>query len=330
MLCAGPANILSLPSCYPSKVSPRSSHLHKVISSRNKMRNGSSNNDDKWSAQADLYSNQASRLTELHGADLVTILKDDILKAKTILDVGCGTGAFAKAYIQQFPKGIPGQTLILSDFSAGMLQKAKETVIAPNADFQTKLVYQEEDGTKLEGIPENSVDLVVSLFGVFLIPDQEATLKAIQRVLKKDSDSVFANGSWIFNTSDYLTSQGFGVSLQDAFVASEVVVNPGHTKEVSFLNWATKDNVKAMFAGKAESVDLHQSMHTTVWDFENLWNMIAENPMSAVQGASEEDAARAKKALEEFVTKDGSSLDKPIMLSTASILCVTRYFDNDP
>eukprot|EP00978_Attheya_sp_CCMP212_P015143 scaffold38938_cov59-Attheya_sp.AAC.7 len=63
------------------------------------------------------------------------------------------------------------------------------------------------------------------------------------------------------------------------------------------MKWATKDDVKAMFAGKAESVDLYQSMHTTVWDFETLWNMIAKNPMSAIQGVSETDVARAKKAL---------------------------------
>jgi ubiquinone/menaquinone biosynthesis C-methylase UbiE len=128
------------------------------------------NQPDQWSAQAKLYSNQAARLTELHGADLVTILKKDILQAKTILDVGCGTGAFAHAYMQQFPMGVPGQTLILSDLSEGMLEKAKETVV-PSSDFQTKLVFQVEDGTKLDGIADDSIDLVVSLFGVFLIPD---------------------------------------------------------------------------------------------------------------------------------------------------------------
>ena len=143
------------------------SSLDSTVKTSAKFIRNMSGDKDKWSAQADLYSNQASRLTELHGADLVTILKDDILRAKTILDIGCGTGAFAKAYLQQFPKGVPGQTLILSDLSAGMLEKARETV-KPGPDFTTKIVFQEEDGTKLEGIPDNSVDLAVSLFGVFL------------------------------------------------------------------------------------------------------------------------------------------------------------------
>ena len=98
---------------------------------------------DEWSSQAGCYSSQASKLTELHGADLIAILKDDILKAKVILDVGAGTGAFAKAYLQQFPLGIPGQTLLVTDFSEGMLDKAKETVKpSSGSDFKTNIVFQ--------------------------------------------------------------------------------------------------------------------------------------------------------------------------------------------
>jgi ubiquinone/menaquinone biosynthesis C-methylase UbiE len=287
-----------------------------------------SGDNNEWSAQADLYSSQAAGLTELHGADLVTILKDDILKAKTILDVGCGTGAFAKAYLQQFPKGVPGQTLILSDLSAGMLAKAKETV-QPTSECQTNIVFQEEDGTKLEGIPDNSIDLAVSLFGVFLIPDQDSALKAIQRVLRIGKTSVFANGSWQFDNSDYLTSQGFGVSLQDAFRIPSQVICPDHNNDAAFIKWANKKDIEAMFSDKAESVDQYQAIHTTVWEFEALWTMIAKNPLSAIQGASDSNVENAKNALGEFVTKDGSLLERPLMLSTVSILCVVKGFSAD-
>ena len=158
------------------------------------------------------------------------------------------------------------------------------------------------------------------------IPDQEAALKAIRRVLKEGNDNTFANGSWRFDISDYLASQGFGVSLQDVFALPSEVINPGHDKDVSFKKWANKEDIKAMFAGKSTSTELYQSMHSTVWDFDNLWTMLAKNPLSAVNGASEADAARARQALEAFITKDGSSLGKPLMLSTVSILCVTKGF----
>lgn len=293
----------------------------------------SSSTDDKWACQAELYSNQAARLTELHGADLVAILKDDILKATTILDVGCGTGAFANAYLQQFPKGVPGQTLISSDLSEGMLQKARETV-KPGPDCQTKIVFQVEDGTKLDGIQDASVDIVVSLFGVFLIPDYQVALKAIARVLRKEcsdgNGGIFANASWMFGQSDNFTSQGFGVSLQDAFKLPNDIINPPKSSEASYLNWATPNDVKALLSdhvSSKESVKTHSAIHTTVWEFDPVWTMMLKNPMSGLSEAPDEDVAKVKKAVEHFVTQQSTlSLEDPIMFTTASILAVARGF----
>lgn len=282
---------------------------------------------DEWSAQADLYSDQAARITELHGADLVTILKDDILKAKTILDVGSGTGAFARAYLQQFPKGVPNQTLILSDLSEGMLNKAKETVKPSDEDsFLTKIVYQVEDGTKLEGIESDSIDLVVSLFGVFLIPDQEGVQKSISRVLKK-KDGTFANASWMFGLSKQLSSAGFGVTLQDAFQIPVQTADPKWSLEdKSFYQWADRNRATSVLSEQYKLVDVeaHSALHTTVWQFENLWNMLMANPMTNLKDGTKEDQDRARQALEDFVTSDGSKLDKPLLFSSGSVLSVGK------
>ena len=281
---------------------------------------------------AGLYSSQASRLTELHGADLVTILKNDILHAKTILDVGCGTGAFAKAYLQQFPKGVPGQTLILSDLSEGMLQKAKDTV-KPGSDCQTKIVFQVEDGTKLAGVADDSIDIVVSLFGVFLIPDQDAAMKAIARVLKP-GNGVFANGSWMFGQSDYFSSQGFGVSLQDAFKLPNDIIDPSKNDDLAYLKWGTADDCRVLLGNHVpdnNSIQCYNVIHNTVWQFDDLWTMMVQNPMSALQGASDNDFSKARDALHDFVTDNGKlSLQDPLMLSTASILAVAKGFGNAP
>eukprot|EP00979_Chaetoceros_neogracilis_P008054 scaffold1768_cov275-Chaetoceros_neogracile.AAC.4 len=283
--------------------------------------------NDEWSAQADLYSDQNARITELHGADLVTILKDDILKAKTILDVGSGTGAFARAYLQQFPKGVPNQTLILSDLSAGMLDKAKETVKPVGDDtFQTKIVFQVEDGTKLEGIESDSIDLVVSLFGVFLIPDQEGAQNAISRVLKK-KDGTFANASWMFGLSKQLSSAGFGVTLQDAFQVPIQTLDPKYTlQDKSFYQWADRNRAKTVLSDQYNLVDVqaYSALHTTVWHFENLWNMLMTNPMTNLKNCIKEDQERAKEALKAFVTSDGSKLDKPLLFSSGSIVTVGK------
>ncbi|CAB9527137.1 ubiE/COQ5 methyltransferase family [Seminavis robusta] len=286
----------------------------------------SHNNADKWSEQADLYSDHSARLTELHGADLVTLLKEDILKAKTILDIGCGTGAFAKAYLQQFPNGVPGQTLISSDHSEGMMLKAKETVVPPSESFQTKLVFQQEDGTKLEGISDGSVDMVVSLFGVFLIPDQAAACQAIQRVLKKEG-GVVAIASWQFGLSDFLADQGFGVSLQDAFQLPSRTIDPNLANFQSIANWSSREGATKMLSEEYQlkKVEIHGGLHTILFDFDYLWKVICQNPMSNTHDASEEDLKRTKEALIQFVTRDGKhSIDKPLLYSTASFLCIGR------
>lgn len=286
----------------------------------------SRDDDDKWADSAELYSNQADRLTELHGADLVAILKDDILKAKTILDVGCGTGAFAKAYLKQFPKGVPGQTLISSDLSEGMLQKARETVV-PGPECQTEVVFQVEDGTKLEDIQDASVDIVVSLFGVFLIPDYQLALSAIARVLR--NGGIFANGSWMFGQSDYFTSQGFGVSMQDAFQVPNDIINPSESIKASYLDWTTPNDVKSLLAAHVSSsgdIKTYSALHNTVWEFDPAWTMFLKNPMLKLN-EGDENVAKAKKAFADFVTQQSTlSLEDPIMFTTASILAVARGF----
>ena len=295
-----------------------------LMMASNKKEDHSASGNDAWADQAGLYSNQAARITELHGSDLVAILKDDIVQAKTILDIGCGTGAFAQAYIRQFPRGVPGQTFILTDLSEGMLDKAREA-IQPGSDFATKIVIQQEDGTKLASIDDNSIDLVVSLFGVFLIPDVDATLASIQRVLKKEG--VFGNASWMFDVSEYFSQMGFGVSLQDAFRLPNKVIDPNSDKNSPIYKWSNPTDVAAMFDGRCDKVNCHSAVHTAVWEWDYLWQVMAQNPMSAIKNAAPDDVERAETALKDFVTNHGNmKIEEPILLSTASVLAVVRGF----
>lgn len=285
------------------------------------------NDDDAWKDTAKVYSDQASRMTRLHGADLVTILKNDILKAKTILDVGSGTGAFAHAYLQLFPKGIPNQTVILSDLSNGMLDQAKESLIIP-PDCQTKFIFQQEDATNLQGIDSDSIDVVVSLFGVFLIPDQKATLASVQRVMK--SDAVFGNTSWITAAgTEELPKLGFGISLHKAFAAPVETIDPTFydKEDLAYNKWAEAQEIERMLKEDYNfgSCKVFRALHTTVWDFNKLWDTIAQNPMANVKNASKEDYDRALQAFTDCVTQNGlHSIEDPFMMSSASNLAVAR------
>ena len=150
-----------------------------------------------WDTHAKAYDKNIRRLTSLHASDLIGSILPQIRSAKTILDVGSGTGAFGHAYLDFFPEGIPGQKLILSDLSPGMIKQAEQSMLAKlPSNFQTEIEFRVEDGTDLKGIDTDSIDIVTSVFGAFLIPDREKVLEAVARVLVKGG--IFANVSWSF------------------------------------------------------------------------------------------------------------------------------------
>lgn len=268
----------------------------------------------QWSDQANVYAKNVPQLTSLHALDLIRLLLPEIQAAKTILDVGCGTGAFAQAYLQVFPQGIPGQTLIMTDLSSGMLEKAREAIGSISDHVQTEITFQTEDATMLDGIADDSVDLVVSLFGVFLVPDQEACRRAICRVLRNDS-GVFANASWIFGR----TLEGFGISLQDAFVTPIKAVDPDFSMR-AMEAWGRDDDIRTIMAEYGfTQVSIHHAIHTNVWNFDVLWNMMQMNPMSNLKDASPDTIDKARQALINVIDQD---ITKPIVLWAASNLSV--------
>jgi demethylmenaquinone methyltransferase/2-methoxy-6-polyprenyl-1,4-benzoquinol methylase len=92
-------------------------------------------------------------------------------RAKTILDLGCGTGKFLECFLKakkwDFAVGL--------DFSSEMLKKARETV-------EGAAVWIEEDFEKLPFL-EGSFDLIISAFTLRSVQDVPAFLKEINRVL---------------------------------------------------------------------------------------------------------------------------------------------------
>lgn len=55
------------------------------------------------------YFDNVSRFTVLHAKDLIQLMLPQIESAKTILNSGCGPATFGLAYLEAFPRGIPGQ-----------------------------------------------------------------------------------------------------------------------------------------------------------------------------------------------------------------------------
>jgi ubiquinone/menaquinone biosynthesis C-methylase UbiE len=273
-----------------------------------------------WNAKR--YADSVRRITFLHATDLICVLKKDILKAKTILDVGCGTGAFGLAYLQQFPKGIPGQTLILSDLSPSMIDKAKAVMrnYIPEG-FETEVKFQIEDGTTLEGIGDSSIDMVVSTFGVFLIPDRASALKAIKRVLKPSG--IFGNVAWssIGSSQDDLKKEGFGVGFQDAVHTALAEVMDGQS--APWRDWFDPQLTHTMLVDEAgfTSTKVFRSIHSVVWFFADLWQVVDQWKFKDI---NPEYGIRARQKVRDYVLGDKEDEGSPFLLWTASNLAISR------
>jgi len=97
-------------------------------------------------------------------------------KPLKILEVGCGTGEF---WIENYSKLPVGSSVTMTDFSDGMLEKAKLKINSDNIKFEVaeieKLPY-----------PENSFDLVMAHHVIYHATDKDKAISELKRVVKPD------------------------------------------------------------------------------------------------------------------------------------------------
>lgn len=99
----------------------------------------------------------------------------ELVSGFRILELGCGTGDMWKSHLDMLP---PDSHLILSDFSAGMLETSKF-----NLGFHPQLDYQVID-IQLIPFPDASLDMVIANMMLYHVPDLHKGLSEVRRVLK--------------------------------------------------------------------------------------------------------------------------------------------------
>ncbi|MBR6365451.1 MAG: class I SAM-dependent methyltransferase [Lachnospiraceae bacterium] len=101
----------------------------------------------------------------------------DIREGMKVLELGCGTGSM---WVGKGELVAKCSQLILSDFSAGMLEQTKSTL----ADLEG-IEYQVID---IQNIPyaDQTFDVVIANMMLYHVPDLERGLREVRRVLKED------------------------------------------------------------------------------------------------------------------------------------------------
>jgi len=100
----------------------------------------------------------------------------DIPAEADVLELGCGTATLWTDNVDRIP---PGWRLILSDFSAGMLDAAQRNL----ADVRRAIRYEVIDAQAIS-LPDASVDAVIANHMLYHVPDRDRALADIRRVLR--------------------------------------------------------------------------------------------------------------------------------------------------
>ena len=105
-----------------------------------------------------------------------------------VLDVGCGDGTTA------IPEARRGAEVLGVDIAKNLVDAGNRRAQAMGL---TNVRFQEGDACDLAGVPDQSFDLVVSIFGAMFAPKPADVARAMVRVTKPSGRIVM--GNWIPN-----------------------------------------------------------------------------------------------------------------------------------
>src|SRR4051794_7159834 len=95
-----------------------------------------------------------------------------------ILEVGVGTGSLLQAALERWPDA----TFVATEPAAGMVDLARTRLAESGIDVRRRVEFVTAAADSL-GVPDASVDLVLSSFVLQLVPDRIAALREACRVL---------------------------------------------------------------------------------------------------------------------------------------------------
>lgn len=147
------------------------------------------------------------------------------------LDLGCGDGTTA------LPLAKMGANVLGVDIAANLVAAGNRRAAEAGLDH---LVFQEGDASDLQGIPDHSFDLTLSVFGAMFAPKPFDVAKEMVRVTKPGGRIVM--GNWIPNDPTSFVSQLLKISAAFTPPPPEGFISP--------MTWGVDTHIIERF-GKA-------------------------------------------------------------------------------
>jgi len=144
-----------------------------------------------------------------------------------VLDLGCGDGTTA------LPLAQAGAEVTGIDIARNLVEAGNRRAAAAGL---TRLKFQEGDACDLEGVPDHSFDLTISIFGAMFAPKPFDVAKEMVRVTKPGGQIIM--GNWIPNDPTFVSQL---LKISSAFTP------PPPEGFISPMTWGVESNIIERF-----------------------------------------------------------------------------------
>jgi ubiquinone/menaquinone biosynthesis C-methylase UbiE len=244
------------------------------------------------------------------GAALVDKL--GITPGMDVLDLGCGDGTTA------LPAARLGANVTGVDIAGNLVEAGNKRI---KEEGLTNITIREGDATSLDGIPDESFDLVVSIFGAMFAPKPFDVAKELVRVTRKGGRIVM--GNWI---------PGDPTLVAQILKISSAYTPPPPEGFISPMLWGVESNIIERFGSAGippENISFEKDTYTFIALFspvelvEKFKNFYGPT-MNAFEAAEKNGkAAELQSELEELFIRENKSGDPDKTSIPATFMRVT-------
>jgi ubiquinone/menaquinone biosynthesis C-methylase UbiE len=229
-----------------------------------------------------------------------------------ILDLGCGDGTTA------IPAAKLGAKVLGVDIARNLVEAARKRA---REQGLTNCTFQEGDATNLQGLPDQSFDLVMSIFGAMFAPKPFDVAKEMVRVTRPGGRIIM--GNWIPNDPT-LVAQILRVCTSYTPPPPEGFVSP--------MTWGIESNVIERFTGAGVAADkVSFERDTFTFNYPKAPSVLLDEfrkyygpTMNAFEAAEKNGrAAELQKELEDLFNSQNTSGSPDVTSIPATFLRVT-------